>query len=552
MLQNGRWMLASHLKKRALLTAVNMFAGMSIFFFGYDQGVMGGVNISNDYINVMNLGYVDDDGTIVVTRSFVQGGIVCVFYLGTLVGCLAGGAVGDKYGRIKTIAIGAAVAIIGASFQCSAQGIDWMIVSRVVTGFGTGMLNAIVPTYAGEVADYTSRGQFIALEFTLNIFGVVVAYWLGYGVSFVHDGESPLRWRFPIGFQIIPLIGLLAACWFFPESPRWLCKVGRNDEAFFILQCLRGGTSGDGGVAAIELRDIQNVVDMEKHEEHNITYFSMFFGTGRGSLHITRRTHLCIWLQIMQSWTGISGVTMYGPTIFTIAGFTAHKAQWLSGLNNVLYMLSTFICVLTLDRIGRRKTLYWGSVAQGIAMFLVGGLSAEGLNATTEGRSSVAKAYGAAAAAMVILYTFVFGATWLTVPWLYPAEIFPVRCRAMGNSWGVVGWSIGCATLTLLLPEMVKGINNNMMYIFGGVNFVTIPIVWALYPESNQRTLEEMDFLFSSPEPWAWEAEKAFKLAREQGPPIGRGTSIVLNLSRRTSTEAKCGLHVDNIDETKV
>lgn len=78
-------------------------------------------------------------------------------------------------------------------------------------------------------------------------------------------------------------------------------------------------------------------------------------------------------------------------------------------------MLSTFICVLTLDRIGRRKTLYWGSVAQGIAMFLVGGLSAEGLNATTEGRSSVAKAYGAAAAAMVILYTFVFGATWLTV-----------------------------------------------------------------------------------------------------------------------------------------
>jgi MFS family permease len=139
---------------------------------------MGGVNISNDYINAMQLGYVDEDGSVIVTRSFLQGGIVCVFYLGTLVGCLTGGAVGDKFGRIKTIAVGAAVAIIGAAFQCSAQNVDWMIVSRVVTGFGTGMLNAIVPTYAGEMADYTSRGQFIAMEFTLNIFGVVVAYWV--------------------------------------------------------------------------------------------------------------------------------------------------------------------------------------------------------------------------------------------------------------------------------------------------------------------------------------------------------------------------------------
>ena len=93
-------------------------------------------------------------------------------------GCLVGGWVGDKFGRITTIAIGALVAIVGAALQCSAQNVDWMLVSRLITGFGTGMLNAIVPTYAGEVADYSSRGQFIAMEFTLNIFGVVVAYWV--------------------------------------------------------------------------------------------------------------------------------------------------------------------------------------------------------------------------------------------------------------------------------------------------------------------------------------------------------------------------------------
>lgn len=148
---------------------------------GYDQGVMGGVNNSKDYIERMKFGYVDEAGRPIITNSLLQGGIMSVFYLGTLVGCLTGGAVGDRFGRIATIGLGAAVAIFGAALQCSAMNSHWMIVSRLITGSGTGMLNAIVPTYAAEVADYASRGQFIAIEFTLNIFGVVVAYWVSYG-----------------------------------------------------------------------------------------------------------------------------------------------------------------------------------------------------------------------------------------------------------------------------------------------------------------------------------------------------------------------------------
>jgi MFS family permease len=139
---------------------------------------MGGVNNSRDYIDRMGFGYVDEVGSPVVTDSLLQGGIMSVFYLGTLIGCLTGGSVGEKFGRIATIGIGAAVATLGAALQCSAMNSDWMIVSRLITGHGTGMLNAIVPTYAAEVADYASRGQFIAMEFTLNIFGVVVAYWV--------------------------------------------------------------------------------------------------------------------------------------------------------------------------------------------------------------------------------------------------------------------------------------------------------------------------------------------------------------------------------------
>ena len=142
---------------------------------------MGGVNNAEDYIKTMKIGYTRNDNgqhTPVITNSLRQGGIVAIYYVGTLAGALAGGWIGEKIGRIKTIAIGAAWGVFGASLQCSAQNHPWMICARLVNGFGTGILNAIVPVWATETATHTSRGQFIAIEFTLNIFGVVVAYWM--------------------------------------------------------------------------------------------------------------------------------------------------------------------------------------------------------------------------------------------------------------------------------------------------------------------------------------------------------------------------------------
>lgn len=89
------------------------------------------------------------------------------------------------------------------------------------------------------------------------------------------------------------------------------------------------------------------------------------------------------------------------PTIYRIAGFNSNKSQWFSGLNTIIYMFSTLICVFTLDRIGRRRTLYWGSVCQGIFMFLAGGMTRVALDATAAGDAGRANAAGSAAAAFV-------------------------------------------------------------------------------------------------------------------------------------------------------
>lgn len=99
---------------------------------------------------------------------------------------------------------------------------------------------------------------------------------------------------------------------------------------------------------------------------------------------------------------------------------------------------STLIAIFTLDRLGRRISLYWGAVVMGISMFLAGGLSRAAIN-----NPDKAAQFGAAAASFTFIFTAGFGATWLTIPWLYPAEIFPLQIRAKGNAWGVVGWCIG-------------------------------------------------------------------------------------------------------------
>ncbi|KAL9630808.1 MAG: hypothetical protein Q9204_004536, partial [Flavoplaca sp. TL-2023a] len=472
----NRFNVVHRFRKRNLLIAINSVAGLSIFFFGYDQGMMAGVNTAVEYYTRMGFAHPDENGEPVITNSLLQGGIVSVYYLGTLIGALFGGWIGDKFGRIKTIALGAAWGVFGAALQTSAMNHNWMICARLINGFGTGILNAIVPVWATETAEHTSRGQFVAIEFTLNIFGVAVAYWIEYGCSFYQNGESAFVWRFPIAFQIVPLLVLLGGVWFFPESPRWLCKAGREDESRYVLERLREDGIESTGKAEAEFQDVRNIVELERKSAESQNYLYMLFGYKSGKLHTGRRVQLVIWLQIMQEWIGIAGVTIYSPTIFRIAGLTQDTIGWVAGLNTITYTLSTLVCVFTLDRIGRRWTLYWGSVVQGIVLFIAGGLSRVSIDAVDAGNQSRANAFGGGAVAMIFLFTMTFGATWLTVPWLYPAEIFPLEVRARGNAWGVVGWSIGNGWLTLLCPVMFNNINEKTLYIFAACNVITIPM----------------------------------------------------------------------------
>lgn len=93
------------------------------------------------------------------------------------------------------------------------------------------------------------------------------------------------------------------------------------------------------GKAEAEFQDIRNIAELERKTAKNNSYLHMLFGIGTGKLHTGRRVQLVVWLQIMQEWIGIAGVTIYQPQIYAIAGLPTAKRQWISGLNDIFYMV---------------------------------------------------------------------------------------------------------------------------------------------------------------------------------------------------------------------
>lgn len=167
---------------------------------------------------------------------------------------------------------------------------------------------------------------------------------------------------------------------------------------------------------------LARVVDLEQKSAADHTYWQML--TKKESYNLRRRVWLVIWLQVMQELVGIGVVTVYAPTVFRQAGYSDNKARLLSGINDLTYMLSVLVAVFTLDKMGRRITLYWGAVIMGVSLLLTGAAAKYALQYGAKGDTSEANKWGAVVTTFTFVYTAGFGSTWLTVPWLYPVRIY--------------------------------------------------------------------------------------------------------------------------------
>ena len=268
-------------------------------------------------------------------------------------------------------------------------------------------------------------------------------------------------------------------------------KVGRETEARSVLQATR---SGD---IEYELKSIKKVVKYEIETSSSNHYWAMLFPKDKYAKQLRWRVFLAVWLQIMQELVGIGVITVYAVDLFSTAGFSDNLSKLLAGFNNLSYMFSVIFAVYTLDRFGRRSTMVWGAAGMALILLIAGILDKY---AQIEGPNQ--RAYGAGVATMTFLYTATFGATWLTTPWLYPTEIFPLNVRAKGGAWSVVGWSIGNGVITMITPFLFQAIGYGTLLLLFGLNIFCIPFVILMYPETAGRSLEQMDTFFENGESW--------------------------------------------------
>ncbi|KAF9637735.1 putative sugar transporter stl1 protein [Lasiodiplodia theobromae] len=462
------------MRGKMLSIVVSIVATTGFLLFGYDQGVMSGIIGAapfNDY-------FEETKG-----NKTYQGFVTAIYEVGCFFGAVLMLIIGDRLGRKRGIIAGAIIMIVGVVIQVSAvkpyHHMAQFIIGRTITGVGNGINTSTIPTYQAECSKSTNRGLLICIEGGVIAFGTMIAYWTDYGCSY---GSQDLSWRFPITFQC--LFGLVVAIAMIglPESPRWLLTKDRHEDAIKVIAALRGHT-----VDAEETRmEVAVIIDSIRASGHvgSTSYRDLLTG---GKTQHFRRCLLGASAQLFQQIGGCNAVIYYFPILFEESiGETPNMSLLLGGVNMIIYSIFATVSWFIIERTGRRKLFLIGTIGQCLSMVIVFACLIPGTTGAAKG-----------AAVGLFLYIAFFGATWLPLPWLYPAELNPLKTRAKANAISTFTNWIFNFLIVMVTPIMLENIGWGTYLFFGAVNAAFFPVIYFFYPETKQRTLEEIDIIFA-------------------------------------------------------
>ncbi|KAK2841583.1 hypothetical protein FQN49_006116 [Arthroderma sp. PD_2] len=461
----------------SLTVWISIAASTVLIFYGYDQGVFGNVLIGEDFLRTMGH-----------PSTNLQGTMTSVYNIGCFVGAMSTVWTGDYFGRPRQIIVGSTIIAIGGIIQASAYGVPQMMVGRVVAGLGTGMNTSTAGVWQSETSKMNSRGKLVIIQMANCIAGFSLSNWLTLGFSFA---SSSIAWRFPLAFQVFFTLCVYAMCPFLPDSPRLLIRKGKYDEAQEVLAALEGnGATRDSHSVKTQFNVIKDILDRENLNSY--TWLQLM--TGKGPSGVLRRMILGAWMQAMNQVSGINVTSYYMSYVFIHAlNLSPLLSRILAAAGSVDYLVFSCLAYFVIERHGRRKVMMTSSLACSICFIAI----TISLSLSENGHGDKYK-LGIVAVSFFFAFFASFGMGVLGVPWLYPTEINALEMRTKGASLAMAtNWIMNYMVVQITLPG-IENLGWKFWIIWAAICFSFIPTTYLFYPETANRTLEDIDRYFES------------------------------------------------------
>lgn len=478
---------------KSYLISIVMVAVLGGLLFGYDTAVISGAEkgLQAFFLGAGDFRYSD----------FYHGFTSSSALIGCIIGSALSGVLATRLGRKKSLVFAGILFFVSAFgsmnpeflvFERGKATFDLLIVFnvyRIIGGVGVGLASAICPMYIGEVAPSNIRGMLVSWNQFAIIFGQLVVYFVNFLILGEHtnpiieqigQGFSKVAassdqwtittgWRYMFGSEMVPagLFALLIC--FVPETPRYLVMIGQDDKAKTILGRINGLSAAEG-----ILDEIKNTITVKTERLMTYGFLCVFVG---------------IMLSVFQQAVGINAVLYYAPRIFGDMGMTNPMVNTVvMGVVNILF---TLLAVFTVEKLGRKPLLIYGSA--GMAVGAVG----------------VALSFGHAGMETVtmisiMIYSASFMFSWGPICWVLIAEIFPNTIRsaavaiAVAFQW-VFNFIVSSTFVPMFNMHLTEGDDFGHWFTYGlyGVICILAAIfVWRLVPETKGKTLEDMSRLW--------------------------------------------------------
>lgn len=451
---------------------LTLSCGLGFALFGLDSSLMSGV-LAN---KVFKDQFDNPNPTIV-------GQITSSFDLGCFITAVITSVVGNNWSRKSIIVLGCFIHVVGGIIQTCSYSVGQLIAGRIIAGFGNGFITVAIPVWQSECSPANIRGKIMGFLNGINGIGGVAIAWINFAMM---DVQSSVSWRFPVSLQVLFSGATMIMTPFLAESPRWLIMKGRDGEACEVLSGLIGKE-----VESDEVQTMFQEIKYHVNHENELaaeSHFRDLFRTG-DKMRNLERILLGAGTQMMQQLGGINMILYFQTVLFEDSlGFNSRLAYILSACNQMNSTISVLVAAFFLiDRVGRKPTLFWGALGQGVCFLIVTVALSRGIESTNA--SIVAISF-------IFCYYTVYGLSFWMVPWTYPPEINSLRYRNTGAAAATATNWIWNYVVVLITPSGIDNLGWKYYIIYTVFNFSFLPIIYFFYEETAQLTLEQVDQLF--------------------------------------------------------